>query len=42
MPTPPPEPIPNRIAATATIDQALKLGGSAEAYGKRTKKPVGN
>jgi hypothetical protein len=38
-PQPPPEPLSSRIAATATVDQALKLGGSADTY---IKKPVRN
>lgn len=42
VPTPPPEPLSSRIAATATLDQAMKLGGSAETYGQRIRKPVRN
>ena len=38
---PPPEPLTSRIAATATLDQAVKLGGSADLY-TRVKKPVKN
>ncbi|HLO76193.1 MAG TPA: hypothetical protein VK196_07040, partial [Magnetospirillum sp.] len=41
-PPPPPEPLTSRIAATATVDQAMKLGGSADTYGQRIKKSVGN
>lgn len=37
---PPPEPLTgSRIAATATLDQALKLGGAATLYGQRVNKP---
>lgn len=37
---PPPEPLTgSRIAATATLDQAIKLGGPAGLYGQRVKKP---
>lgn len=37
---PPPEPLTgSRIAATATLDQALKLGGAATLYGQRVSKP---
>lgn len=41
LPTPPPpEPLTgSRIAATATLDQAIKLGGPAGLYGRRVKKP---
>lgn len=42
VPPLPPEPLSSRIAATATVDQAVKLGGSAETYGVRTKSPVRN
>ncbi|MCR6631068.1 MAG: hypothetical protein NVV74_14045 [Magnetospirillum sp.] len=35
---PPPEPLSSRIAATATVDQAIKLGGAADTY----KKPLRN
>lgn len=42
VPPLPPEPLTSRIAATATLDQAVKLGGSAEIYGARTKSPVRN
>ncbi|MGE5476071.1 MAG: hypothetical protein ACM3Q1_05415 [Bacteroidales bacterium] len=41
-PPPPPEPLGSRIAATATVDQAIKLGGSADTYGQRIAKPVRN
>lgn len=37
---PPPEPLTgSRIAATATLDQAIKLGGPVGLYGQRVKKP---
>lgn len=38
---PPPAPVPatERIAGTATLDQAIKLGGPADLYGQRIKKP---
>ncbi|MBC7905404.1 MAG: hypothetical protein H7Y60_01490 [Rhodospirillaceae bacterium] len=39
---PPPEPLTSRIAATATLDQAVKLGGSAEIYSARIKSPPQN
>jgi hypothetical protein len=32
---PPPEPLKSHIAATATVDQAIKLGGPAGLYGRR-------
>ena len=32
---PPPEPLKSRIAATATLDQAIRLGGSSGLYGRR-------
>lgn len=41
-PQPPAEPLSSRIAATATLDQAIKLGGSADTYGQRIAKPVRN
>lgn len=41
-PLPPPEPLTSRIAATATVDQAVKLGGSAEIYSTRIKIPAHN
>jgi hypothetical protein len=40
VPPPPPEPLTSRIAATATADQAIKLGGSAVLYTTQIKKPV--
>lgn len=38
---PPPAPVAaiDRIAGTASLDQALKLGGSKELYGQRVRKP---
>lgn len=37
---PPPEPLTgSRIAATATLDQAMRLGGPASLYAQRVKKP---
>lgn len=42
VPPLPPEPLTSRIAATATLDQAVKLGGSAEIYSPRVKIPVRN
>ncbi|MBX9634433.1 MAG: hypothetical protein K2X44_05565 [Magnetospirillum sp.] len=42
IPQPPPEPLTSRIAATATLDQAVKLGGSADIYSGRIKAPVRN
>jgi len=42
VPPPPPEPLTSRIAATATLDQAVKLGGPAELYTAKVKKPVKN
>ncbi|MBC7952941.1 MAG: hypothetical protein H7Z12_14125, partial [Rhodospirillaceae bacterium] len=42
VPLLPPEPLTSRIAATATLDQAVKLGGSAEIYGARIKIPARN
>ncbi|MGE5514783.1 MAG: hypothetical protein ACM31D_03075 [Bacteroidota bacterium] len=41
-PAPAPEVPGSRIAATATMDQAIKLGGSADNYGLSAAKPVGN
>lgn len=41
-PPPPPEPLTSRIAATATLDQAVKLGGSADIYTRPAKAPVRN
>lgn len=41
-PQPPAEPLTSRIAATATLDQAIKLGGSTDTYGQRVAKPVRN
>lgn len=41
-PVPAPEPPSSRIAATATVDQAIKLGGSVDNYGSSAAKPVGN
>lgn len=32
---PPPEPLVSRIAATATVDQAIRLGGSSDTYDRR-------
>lgn len=32
---PPPEPLKSHIAATATVDQAIKLGGPSGLYGRR-------
>lgn len=32
---PPPEPLKSHIAATATVDQAIRLGGPAGLYGRR-------
>ncbi|MBR9971939.1 hypothetical protein [Magnetospirillum sulfuroxidans] len=32
---PPPEPLKSTIAATATVDQAIKLGGPSDLYGRR-------
>ncbi|MGE5545787.1 MAG: hypothetical protein ACM33T_02735 [Solirubrobacterales bacterium] len=41
-PQPKPEPVSpaDRIAGTATLDQAVKLGGPADLYGRRSSKPA--
>jgi hypothetical protein len=39
---PAPEPSGSRIAATATLDQAMRLGGAASLYAQRIKPPVRN
>ncbi|OAN52918.1 hypothetical protein [Magnetospirillum moscoviense] len=41
-PQPPAEPLTTRIAATATLDQAMRLGGPATLYSQRIKPPVRN
>jgi hypothetical protein len=41
-PSPPPEPVGSRIAATATLDQAMRLGGAASLYSQRIRQPVRN